>query len=260
MAADIPAVRLERLSALVRENGIVSLKEAQAELGVSEVTLRRDFAALGRMGVVQRTRGGIIAKGRVANDVSYDGRQTREHDAKQMIGNHAASLIEEGDTIFLSGGTTCLALARALSVKHGLTVITNCIDALTVLMSNSGIRLISTGGVASAHNHDLTGADAEGRIAQYRVAKAFVGASGITPDGVFNASLPRAATDRLMAECALTRFILADHTKVGVTALSLVAPLERFQCLVTDIAPHADHLEWLESADVEVRAPAEEGS
>ena len=258
MTVDIPAIRLERLRSLVRQKGILSLHEAREELGVSEVTLRRDFAALDRAGEVERTRGGIIAADRVAADLPYVGRESRDWEAKRAIGQCAAQLVRDGDTIFVSGGTTCLALAHALTGRRDLTVITTSVSALTVLMPQPGIQVIATGGVASAHNRDLTGSDAEESIKRYRASKAFVGASGVSAEGIFNASLPRAATDRAMVHSSITSFVLADHTKIGLTALSLVAPLGRFQTVVTDAPPSAELCDSLWTAGVRVLTPGGE--
>lgn len=258
MSIEIPAVRLERLRLLVRQKGILSLHEAREELGVSEVTLRRDFAALDRAGDVERTRGGIIAADRVAADLPYVGRESRDWGAKRAIGQCAAQLVHDGDTIFLSGGTTCLALAHELTGRRELTVITTSLSALSVLITRPGIQVIATGGVASAHNHDLTGSDAEESISRYRASKAFIGASGVCVEGIFNASLPRAGVDRAMVHSSITRFVLADHSKIGLNALSLVAPLERFHTVVTDLAPTAKDRDALEAAGVRLLTPGDE--
>src|SRR5690625_6035407 len=107
MVVEIPAARLERLRELVGRWGVVSLKEAQQELGVSAMTVRRDFAALEGMGDVRRKRGGGVGGGRVVPDTSYDERKDREVGAKTTSGRRAAARVQEGDQNFISGGTTC---------------------------------------------------------------------------------------------------------------------------------------------------------
>lgn len=250
MGVDIPAARLERLRELVASNGVVSLKQAQAVLAVSEMTVRRDFAALEEMGLALRTRGGVIGVGRLAPDTSAAERQGRHPGAKAAIAEHAISLVDDGDTIFLSGGTTCLALARALAARADLTVITNSVAALTELMRNPRLTVIATGGQVSHLNDDMTGPVAEAMLAQFRTVKAFIGASGVNPDGVFNSNLARAATDRVMLQGAAEVFVLADHTKVGAAALTLVTPLSGVRRLVTDLPLRKPDQRWLTRAGV----------
>ncbi|GAA3807467.1 DeoR/GlpR family DNA-binding transcription regulator [Streptomyces chiangmaiensis] len=233
-------------------NGVVSLREAQRALGVSVMTVRRDFTALEEKGLVRRTRGGVIAVGRVVADKPYTERSERELEAKAAIGRRAAALVDEGDTIFLSGGTTCLELARALSTRQNLTVITTSVPALTVLMANSGLTVIATGGRADNLNRDLSGPVAESTLTRFRTRKAFIGASGITADGVFNSNLGRGTADRLMVAGSAETFVLADHTKVGTAALALVAPLSEVGGMVTDRLPDQAYQSWLAESGVAI--------
>lgn len=252
MATEIPAARLERLRELVDQRGVVSLKQAQEALDVSVMTVRRDFAALEQLGVVRRTRGGVVGVGRVVPDTTYAERKDREVDAKSTIGHRAAELVEDGDTIFLSGGTTCLEFARALGTSKDVTVVTNSLDALAVLMPMPGLTVIGTGGYASGRNNDMTGPVAESMVAELRATKAFVGASGLTPDGVFNADLGRASIDRVMSEGATETVVLSDHTKIGASAFALVTPLSGIDYLVTDKTLRKADREWLGKEGVSV--------
>jgi DeoR/GlpR family transcriptional regulator of sugar metabolism len=249
---EIPAARKERIRALVSQRGIVSLQAVKAELGVSEMTIRRDFAALEQSGLVQRTRGGVMAVGGVAVDRTYDERQQLERDAKEAIGRLAATVVEDGDTIFLSGGTTPLALARSLVERRDVTVITNSVAAVYELMGAPGITVIATGGVASSKGEDMCGPLAEAALEKLRARKAFIGSSGITIDGIFNTSIERAAVDRVMIANAAEVHVLGDHTKIGRVSLARVASLARLTSLITDaqlVAPAAD---WMSEAGVRV--------
>lgn len=256
MAADIPAARLERIQELVRRNSVVSLRQVQEALGVSEMTVRRDFAALDELGIVRRTRGGIVAVRRVAPDVPHTERSTREEQAKRTIGELAASCVEPGDTVFIGAGTTCLAMARALRAREDVTVVTNSVQMLVMLMPNPKLTVISTGGTASAHDQDLSGPLARQALAGIRTRKAFIGASGITPDGLFDASQARAEVNRTMSRHAAATYVLADHTKLGTSALTLVVPAEDVDTLVTDRPLPASDRDWLTDAGrVTVLAP-----
>jgi DeoR family fructose operon transcriptional repressor len=247
----IPAARRERIRQLVGESGVVSLREVQEELGVSAMTVRRDFATLAEMGLVRRTRGGVVAIDRVV--LPYEERQEMERDAKEAIGVLAASLVDDGDTIFLGAGTTCLAVAHALAGRSDVTVITNSMPALDVLMAASGANVIATGGSLNAVGQDMTGPLAEATLSRVRASTAIVGASGISADGVFNSSLARAKIDALMIESAVTTILVADHTKLGRAALALVANLDRIATLVTNELPAQEPGGWIASAGLDLR-------
>ncbi|SRR5579884_210947 len=256
MKMSIPAARLDRIRSLVAERGIVSVRDLTEDLGVSDVTIRRDFALLEREGVLRRTRGGALSPDRVAASVPYDERQHLQADAKAQIGRAAAALVEPGDIIFLSSGTTSLAMARYLADRGRLTVITNSVHAVPVLMVQPGITVISTGGRASADGGGLSGPLAEAAVAQCRARKAFIGCSGISREGVSNASLERAEVDRRMIDRAEEVYVLADHTKLGRVSLAMVAGLEMITAVVTDAAaPHAQIAALAESGLRVIVAP-----
>jgi DeoR family transcriptional regulator, fructose operon transcriptional repressor len=254
----MPAVRLRRIQELLDQAGWLSLRDAQNEFAISEMTARRDFVHLERLGLAERTWGGVVARRSLVPEIAHDERGRIEAEAKEAIAELADALIEEGDTVFLSGGTTALAVARRLASRSHLTIITTSLPALTALVDNSELVVIAVGGRASPYNNDTTGPQAENTLATYRANKAVVGAAGISADGVFNANLERAAIDRIMVTYANEALVVADHTKIGVSALSLVTPLTPRMALVTDRALGPRERDWFDDAAVRVIAPDSE--
>lgn len=123
----------------------VSVAELTDRLDVSEVTIRKDLSTLEEMGQLLRSRGGA----ELAEDKSI--RQTlnirrREHlEQKRAIAKRAATLVREGDTIFLDSGSTCMLLAKELCSRN-LRVVTNSLDVMTVLADCQGLSVICVGG------------------------------------------------------------------------------------------------------------------
>ena len=256
----IPAERLERIRSLVDARGVVTIRDLGRELGVSGMTVRRDLEVLERAGALQRTRGGAVSTSWAVLDRPYDVRQELETAAKDAIGQLAATLIDDGDSIFLSSGTTSLAVARHLLGRRNITVVTNSVQALALLIDNESLTVISTGGRASRAGGDLSGSLAERAMAEFRVRKAFIGASGITHHGATNSSLERAAIDRLLVDGATEVVIVADHSKFGQDSLALVAGLDRIAAVVTDDGVDDVHLDWLRGAGVVVHVAATEAN
>lgn len=234
MSDNIPAARLKLIQELVERDGVVSVKDAQEALNVSAITVRRDFHQLEQMGLVQRTRGGIVNMGGYVPDSTLADREVLNVEAKVAIGRRAAQLVEDGDTIFLSSGATCLALAQALDPQLSAVVVTNSFAALPELLKRPNLTVLSTGGSASLLNQDLIGPLAEASVAGFRASKAFVGASGVRSDGVYNTHLERAAVDRAMLSHALESYLLADHTKFGASAMVRLCGVDEFTACITD--------------------------
>lgn len=251
-----PGVRLRRIQELLDVRGSLSLREALAEINVSEMTLRRDFVTLERLGVAERTWGGILARRPLVPELGVDERERTQAEAKRSIAALADTLIAPGETVLLSGGTTALAVARRLAHRDQLTIVTTSLPALMMLSGNPGLVVIALGGRTSPYNHDTTGPLAHEALSRYRADKAVIGATGISAEGIFNANLERATTDRMMVEHARSTLVVADHTKVGRDALVLVAPLAPTITLATDVAlpPHAR--QWFGQASATVATPA----
>jgi DeoR/GlpR family transcriptional regulator of sugar metabolism len=257
MAEEIPAARIARMRRLLNEREVLSSKQAQEEFQVSEMTVRRDFATLVRAGHARRTRGGIVPADPYFRDRSQVQRLTLEPEAKHSIGLLAADMVEDGDTIFVAGGTTCLAFARELTRRQNLTVITYSLPALMLLMANPAIEVFAPGGLASPKGDDLTGPLAEAGLSRFRARKAFIGAAGITGDGVFNSNVGRGSADETMVLQGTEAFVLADHTKIGRVSLVLVATLDQISAVVTDRPVHEADVHWLSKSNVQLVVPSD---
>jgi DeoR family transcriptional regulator, glycerol-3-phosphate regulon repressor len=253
---DIPAERTEQLRLLVQRRGILSVREAQAALGVSQVTVRRDFVALAETGLVRRTRGGIVLASRATFCDDYGDRETLQVDAKTAIATLAATLVEPRATLFIGPGTTCNFFAQALCDRGDLTVVTNSLQVIETLSRSmrNGTSVISTGGIVSSASKDQVGHAAALGVARYRAQQAFISATAISEDGLFMESSDQEEVARAMMDNAIEATVLADHTKLGKVSLLRVAEMSRVSTLVTDLPPLAAHLAWLSAAGVHVLA------
>ena len=125
--------RRNRLLELVRVRGFAALPDLATELNVSESTIRRDLEQLEGDGAAKRTHGGVFYTGPKPKLQHFDKIQSRNFIEKQEIAKFAATLIEEGDTILLDGGSTTYELAR-LIVGRSLQVITNSLPVANLFM------------------------------------------------------------------------------------------------------------------------------
>ncbi len=226
--------RVDRRSQLVsrlREDGRTSVATLARDLGVTESTIRRDLARLADSGALVRTYGGAALAG--GSTPSAAGPMAA---AKRAIAAAAATLIEDGQTIAISSGSTTLELARRL-VDRRLTVITNALDVVSVLIDRDGLELVVLGGVVRPRMHSTLGHLAELALRELRADTLFMGIGAIDPDrGLMNDSIPEILTDRALRRSARSCVVLADSSKLAQVAPAFVFDLDEVDVVVTDAA------------------------
>lgn len=229
--------RQQRLLRYIEEQQRVGIAEIRDRFAVSEVTARRDLEALESQGLIQRVHGGALALRRAPPELPALDRAHEQADEKRRIGAAAAALIHDGETIFLSSGTTTLEVARHLRERMELTVITNSLPVLNLLAGAPEITLIALGGMLRRSEMSLIGHVTELALAELRADKVIFGIRAIDLEhGLTNDYLPETMTDRTILRIARTVIVVADHTKCERTSAAYVAPITAMQTLVTDDA------------------------
>lgn len=228
------AERRHAIVELVRSSGVISLKQIAEAVESSEVTIRRDLRALEADGLIDRRRGGAALPGALSHEASYSQKTRVASRAKLAIACHAAKLVEHDDAIVLGAGTTTQELARQLTRKRQLTVVTNSLLVATALAA-APAEVVLTGGLLRGSTFALVGAAAEEGLAALRVRRAFLSGNGLTPArGLSTPNLAVAAVDRAIARSAQEVIVLADHTKLGVDTMVQTIPPEAISRVVTD--------------------------
>ena len=103
--------RLEEVAEILDKRGKMTLEQLEEAFpDVSQMTLRRDLSQLEEDGRIIRIRGGAMSVKEVqkVSGEAYTKKTTINMDAKIVIAQKAATLIDEGTSIFLAGGTTAL--------------------------------------------------------------------------------------------------------------------------------------------------------
>jgi DeoR/GlpR family transcriptional regulator of sugar metabolism len=218
---------------LVRVRGFAALPDLASELNVSESTIRRDLEHLEVDGAAKRTHGGVFYTGPKPKLQHFDKIQSRKFTEKQDIASFAATLIEEGDTILLDGGSTTYELARLL-VGRALQVITNSLPVANLFMGSETADLVMIGGYVHAKSGVALGPYANEMLRDLNCRHAFLSVAGIHQEGLFNANLLLVETERAMMNSAGQVFILADSSKFGRKSLSKLCDLSEAQNIVVD--------------------------
>ncbi len=248
--------RVERRAALLQllqGYATLSIDDLARRVKVSNSTLRRELHNLAAEGLVRVSTGNVSLASPSNEERPFALRALSNRIEKARIGRAALDLVQNGDTVFISGGTTTLELAKLLPGQRRLTVITNALRVLNLLADQPGIDLVTFGGAVRPGEQTMHGHLTELGVAQFRADKLFFGIEAISlQHGLTHSQIPEVSTDRALVGAATQTIVLADHTKFGRVAPALVVPLEKIQVIVTDRDLPADVLQGLRSKAIQV--------
>ena len=234
------------------QNGSADVGALSLLFGASEATIRRDILVLSKESGFRKLRGGIGVDDTKA-ELSFAQRSYLQPDKKRRIGEKAAQLVHDGETIFLGTGSTVLEVAKNLATRRNLTVITNSLPVITTLADSSGVELVVTGGALRRPELSFIGHIVEKALAEVRADKVIIGIQGIHPEsGLTNEFLPEAVLDRILVTFGPQLIIVADSSKIGKIKASAVGKIEDISLLVTDSGIDSKIYEDLRRREVQV--------
>ncbi len=230
---------VERRNIIEKEitaRGNVLVAELAQKFGVTTETIRADLEKLERQGVLVRTYGGATIVDAAEPDAVSE-RDIINYEGKQQIGNAAAKLVRDGETIFLDASTSALHMARCLKNKTGLTVITNAEKIVTELAPCENIKVICVGGALNPKNMSFSGRAAQKCIREnYYANRFFFSCRGVTrARGLADSSEDEAEIKKAMLDMSESAVFLCDRNKLGRLGVPLIAGLERIDAVVTDV-------------------------
>jgi DeoR/GlpR family transcriptional regulator of sugar metabolism len=227
------AERQALLIARLQDEGRVIARELAEELGVSEDSIRRDLRELAAVGQCQRVYGGAVPVSRALLD--YRARAAVEPESKRRIAARAAQLIKPGDRVILDGGTTTLAVTRALPPDLRATVITHSPTIAAALLDHPTIEILLLGGRIYKHSAVACGA-ATAEAARAITADLFLlGVTGVHHEhGLTTGDFEDAAMKRTLAGQAADTYVLASSEKIGAISPYKVLDLDATTAILTD--------------------------
>ena len=172
---------------------------------------------------------------------------------KKEIAQKAIQFIQEGDSIILDSGSTTTEIAKLLMNYKDLTVITNALNIALILGENHGINLIVTGGEFKAPTLSLTGKMAADSFKDIRANKLFLATAGISSDMKLTyPSLSDLVVKSAMIESASKVYLVADCSKIGVSAFASLGSVSLANAIITDSTITEEDFERLKELEVEV--------
>jgi DeoR/GlpR family transcriptional regulator of sugar metabolism len=232
--------RKTELLRLLREHESLPLEELARNVQVSLSTLRRDLDELASEGLVRRKFGCVSFAIPPGEEMPFTLRETVCQEEKQRIARATLELVKNGESVYISGGSTALEFARRLPGQRRLTVITNALRVAAVLVDRPGIDLLILGGAVRADEQTMHGHLTEWGAQQLRADRMIYGSQAVSlKHGVTHSQVVEVNTDRAMASVVNQVILLMDHTKFEKVAPVLVLPISNIDMIVTgsELAP-----------------------
>ncbi len=253
-----PSLRRERMLAEIKEREFVRVAELSSRFGVSEVTVRGDLDSLAARGKVHRVRGGAIPRLIASHEQPFEDSVSSFAAEKVAIGQAAAALLEDGETVLIDVGTTAAATARAIAARselEDLVVFTNGLKtALELEPAAPRITVVVLGGTLRPLQHSLVDPLATLILDQISVKTVLLGCNGVDPlGGVTNINLPEAEVKKRMLAVAARRIVLADGSKLGRVEVARLCDVADVDTLITGRSADPGVVEALRDRGCDVR-------
>jgi DeoR/GlpR family transcriptional regulator of sugar metabolism len=227
--------RQEQILAILKLEGAVRIAALAEAFGVTTETARRDLDELARQGLVMRTYGGATGQRSLIDEPDIAVRRQSRVAERSRIAEHAAGLVTAGDALMIDCGSTTALFAQALAKRNlHLTVVTNCLSVATILGSSSNARVVICPGDYVAREGGIYGSEAVAFIRRYRADKAFIGAGGLTPEGITDADSQGCWIKRAMIERSNRTVLIMDSSKFEVPQFEQVCSLGEIDDLICE--------------------------
>lgn len=226
--------RRNEMEKLIIQRQNLSMEELCTFFGVSVNTVRADIQDLVNRGTVRKIYGGVQSVSPKPAPL-FSQRTLTRTTAKMRIAQAAAQHIENGDIIYVDGGTTTMHLLDLLPQSLELTVITANVYLIDTVLDKPNITLVVLPGILQRRTNSLMDNSTAQALSNYQCSKAFLGVSGITDDGRLNVSSYTEKDIKQMAVRQSRRsFLLADSGKFGEYNLLSYGSIDSMDTIITD--------------------------
>lgn len=227
-----------------RKNKILELLKTQERIQVSELvdlfqvsgsTVRADLRELEKEQQLIRTHGGAIPTSQRSFEDFPSSRKLTT--GKKKIARAAVNLIEDGDSLAIDTGTSCLAFTQALvrANKKRLKIITYDLRIATYLSENTDHEIISIGGLVRNGFEYSAGQSAIDQLKNFLVDKAIIATTSFSVTNGF--STPNVTTAELkqaLFEIARKKIILCNKEKMDKDSFKVFAQTRQADDLIID--------------------------
>jgi DeoR family fructose operon transcriptional repressor len=240
----------------IRNRGASTISELSKDFSVSEMTIRRDLDRLEQEGLIKRTYGGALSLELATFEPTFQEKGAVNIEEKRRIGTAAVSMINQGNTIFLTTGTTTMQIVKNLVKSRpviNLTVATNSLNNAYELCKLDSIRLFVIGGEVRKKSYAMIMPQLEESLKGICIDKFFLGVNGLSYE--YGLTIPNpleAQLCRLVIQKSRETIVVADHSKFGKAAFAHIANLNEIDKIITDSALDQEYISQIKDKGIEV--------
>lgn len=234
--------RREEVMKAIQENNFMTVEDLVKRFNVSSVTMRRDLQYWEDKGAIERKYGGasLLQAFIDEDEATYD-----RFRYMKSIAKRAASFIEDGDVVFINSSTTALLTINYIKYKQ-VTIVTNNARAIN-FDPDPSVTILFTGGEVRFPKKSITGDIALQTLNTITADKCVIGCSGLTKSGISTGYVKETMINKLMLQRTKgDRFLLCDHTKVGLSFSFEYSNYDDVDYLITDINTDKEILNYIE--------------
>ncbi|WP_336996000.1 DNA-binding transcriptional regulator YciT [Leclercia sp. UBA7405] len=234
--------RQQQILQMVIDRGRVSVVELAKTTGVSEVTIRQDLNLLEKMSYLRRAHGYAVP----LDSEDVETRMMNNYALKRELAEFAASLVNNGETVFIENGSSNALLARTLAEQKEVTIVTVS-SYIAHLLKETRCEVILLGGIYQKKSESMVGPLTRQYVQQVHFSKAFIGIDGWQPEtGFTGRDMMRSDVVNAVLEKGGEAVVLTDSSKFGVVHPYMMGPISRFSRVITDNGLKAEHQQQLE--------------
>lgn len=227
--------RLFDMEQYIARNGATSLEELCRHYDVSMSTIRRDIAELVRRKNFSKVYGGVAVGYQPPEGIPCMEGHPRDNSPQQVIGRLAASLVQDGMSIFLDSGSTTLQILPYVAGKQNVTVVSHSLTALYEAAKYPTLHIIALGGIYNRATSSFLGGGTQDALSKMSIDLVFLSATGITLErGLTNKSYSEVEIKKSVIKWNRNIVLMADHSQFGHDALLSFCNLEDLSAIVTD--------------------------
>lgn len=231
------SARRVALQRLIAERGFVSVADVAREVGISDMTVRRDLEALERDGLVQRSHGGAVpiqTASVIPAEPSYAARAQINAEAKRRIAVAAAALVGSRQAIGVDTGSTAAYLAAELADHDEIKIVTNSLQTILAMPQPIAPEVILLGGRLRPREGSLCGGITQQQLSGHWLDRYFLGICGIDEDGVYDYSPDDTEVKSIFMQQTKIVTALCDSSKFGRRSFVRVCGFDALHSIVTD--------------------------
>ncbi|NNC37403.1 MAG: DeoR/GlpR transcriptional regulator [Acidimicrobiales bacterium] len=253
--------RWSRIIEMLHATKVTSVEQFSNALGVSPATVRRDLNELHSEGRLRRVRGGaIIAAPNAANRDPYFGLSGQLNQAdtlsinikeKRAIGEKAAAMIDDNDSIIIDGGSTTVFMAQHIQAEN-LMVLTTSIPIMNSLLGRPKLRILIAGGEVFQEQALVLDPYSHGIVEKFSATKLFIGAQAVTAHGLMQTDPLLVQNEQQLIARADKVILLADSSKFEAKASLSVCGLDAIDTVITDAGISNEARRMLGEYDIDI--------